>query len=195
MTLQDSRTSVSPVTGVEAVWASRVPVRTLTVVGFAALTAIGARLSVPVPGLVVPMTLQPVAVLLAGALLGSRGGAMSQAVYLAAGAAGLPVFAAGGGAAYLLGPTGGYLVAFPLAAAVAGRAAGVDRRLLAATLWLVAAVAVIHAGGLSWLWISGGQRAIETAGVTVFLLGDILKVAFTLVLARGVGRALMRWRS
>ena len=86
---------------------------------FAAATAAGSRLEIPhVP---VPFTLQTLAVLLAGAFLGARNGAFSQAAYLLAGVAGLPVFAGGSwGAALLLGPTGGYLLAFPLAALVVG---------------------------------------------------------------------------
>lgn len=191
-----SKNSPSPVPVVaEGAPSRNVPVRAVTVLGFAALTAIGARLSVPLPGLAVPMTLQPVAVLLAGALLGSRDGAISQAAYLAAGAAGLPVFAAGGGAAYLLGPTGGYLVAFPLAAALAGGAAGTAKPLWLAVLWLAAGLALIHLGGLSWLWITGGRTAVESVGVAPFLLGDALKVALVLVLVRGVARWRVQRRS
>jgi biotin transport system substrate-specific component len=135
------------------------------------------------------MTLQPAAVLLAGALLGSRAGAASQVVYLAAGLVGLPVFAAGGGAAYLLGPTGGYLLAFPLAAAVAGRACGHRQGLLASGGWLIAALAMIHAGGLSWLWILGGSDLARSVGVMTFLLGDVLKVMLVLAIVRGLRAA------
>lgn len=160
--------------------------RALAVVAFAALTALGARLSVPLPGLVVPMTLQPVAVLLAGLVLGSRAGATSQALYLAIGATGLPVFAAGGGAAYLLGPTGGYLLAFPVAAALAGLASGRERTLPVRAAWLFLGVLAIHAGGLAWLWITGGRELVETVGVTPFLIGDVLKVVLVLALGRGL---------
>ena len=168
------------------------PSRLVAVLAFAGLTAIGARLSVPIPGAGVPFTLQPVAVLLAGLVLGSRAGAMSQAVYLAVGAAGLPVFAAGGGAAYLLGPTGGYLLAFPLAAAVAGLASGKGRGLAVSAVWLVAALAIIHAGGLSWLWITGGRELVQAVGVKPFLIGDVLKIALGLTLARGVRAGVRR---
>ena len=92
------------------------------IVGFAALVALGARLSVPLWP--VPITLQVPFVLLAGALLGARAGAGSMATYLAAGALGLPVFSAGGGPGYFLGPTGGYLVGFVAAAALVGLLAG-----------------------------------------------------------------------
>jgi len=163
----------------------------LGVLGFAALTALGARLSVALPGTAVPMTLQPVAVLLAGVVLGSRAGAASQVAYLAAGALGLPLFAAGGGAAYLLGPTGGYLLAFPVAAAVAGLATDRARGWIGAALVLALALAVIHLGGLAWLWILGGRALVETTGVRVFLLGDLLKVILVLVIVRR-GRGALR---
>ena len=163
----------------------------LGVLGFAALTALGARLSVPLPGTAVPMTLQPVAVLLAGVVLGSRAGAASQVAYLAAGALGLPLFAAGGGAAYLLGPTGGYLLAFPVAAAVAGLATDRARGWFGAALTLALALAVIHLGGLTWLWILGGRALVESTGVGVFLLGDLLKVMLVLAIARW-GRGALR---
>ncbi len=163
----------------------------LGVLGFAALTALGARLSVPLPGTAVPMTLQPVAVLLAGVVLGSRAGAASQVAYLAAGALGLPLFAAGGGAAYLLGPTGGYLLAFPVAAAVAGLASDRARGWFGAALTLALALAVIHLGGLAWLWILGGRALVESTGVGVFLLGDLLKVMLVLAIARW-GRGALR---
>lgn len=163
---------------------TRAPGVILGILGFAALTAIGARLSVPLPGTAIPMTMQPVAVLLAGAILGSRAGAASQVAYLAAGAAGLPVFAAGGGAAYLLGPTGGYLLAFPVAAAVAGLAHAPTRGWISAALALAAALAVIHLGGLAWLGILGGEALIASTGVRPFILGDALKVILVLAIVR-----------
>jgi biotin transport system substrate-specific component len=163
---------------------SRAPGVILGVLGFAALTALGARLSVPLPGLVVPMTLQPVAVLLAGAVLGSRAGAASQVAYLAAGVMGLPVFAAGGGAAYLLGPTGGYLLAFPIAAAIAGLAGKRSGSWIGAALALGAALVVIHLGGLSWLAIIGGESASPASVLRPFILGDALKVLLVLAIVR-----------
>src|SRR5258705_9873904 len=93
-------------------------------VGGAVLVALAAQVSVPLPGTPVPMTLQPMAVLLVGGLLGGPLGAMSMILYLAMGAAGLPVFTPTVpllGAARLFGPTGGYLLAYPIAAWVVGR--------------------------------------------------------------------------
>lgn len=156
----------------------------LGVLGFAALTALGARLSVVLPGTVVPMTLQPVAVLLAGAVLGSRAGAASQVAYLAAGAIGLPVFAAGGGAAYLLGPTGGYLLAFPVAAWIAGLANGRSGSWFRAAAWLGLALVVIHAGGLAWLSILSGESLLSASAVRPFILGDALKILLVLAVVR-----------
>jgi biotin transport system substrate-specific component len=165
--------------------ATRAPGVVLGIFGFAVLTAVAARLSVPLPGTAVPMTMQPVAVLLAGALLGSRAGAASQVAYLTAGLIGLPVFAAGGGAAYLLGPTGGYLLAFPVAAAIAGMAHSGARKWFSSALWLAVALGVIHLGGLAWLGILGGKALIASTGVSPFLLGDALKVLLVLAIVRG----------
>ncbi|MHC4788365.1 MAG: biotin transporter BioY [Planctomycetota bacterium] len=162
------------------------------VLAFAALTAVGARISVPLPGTAVPFTLQPVAVLLAGALLGSRLGAASQLAYLAAGVAGLPVFVAGGGPAYLLGPTGGYLVAFPVAALIAGRFCRAESGVAVWVLGLGAALASIHLGGLAWLSVSAGAERALAVGVTPFLTGDVLKLVLVLVVARGPGRFVRR---
>jgi len=179
-----SREAVRPVNPAVAGVISRAPGVILGVLGFAALTALGARLSAPLPGSVIPMTLQPVAVLLAGVVLGPRAGAASQVAYLAAGTMGLPVFAAGGGAAYLLGPTGGYLLAFPVAAALAGLAGRQANSWFRTALWLAVALAVIHLGGLAWLGVWGGEAVVASAGVGPFLLGDALKVMLVLVIAR-----------
>jgi biotin transport system substrate-specific component len=156
--------------------------RAIGVLAFAAATAFGAKVAIPLPGTPVPFTLQVAFVLLAGALLGARLGAASQLAYLAAGAAGAPVFAAGGGLFYLLGPTGGYLLAFPLAAwvvgAVAGRAGGLMRLAIA----LVAGVAVIYGGGAAWLAVLAGApgRAL-LVGAAPFLALDLAKIVLVLL--------------
>jgi biotin transport system substrate-specific component len=142
----------------------------------------------------VPMTLQPVVVLLAGAILGSRGGAASQATYLLAGAAGLPVFAAGGGAAYLLGPTGGYLLAFPVAAAVAGLWHPGRGGWVRGAVCLGASLAIIHLGGIAWLTIvADGSVAVGNL-LRPFLVGDALKILFVLAVVR-LGPEALRGRS
>src|SRR5213076_1029493 len=104
--------------------------RALAVLLGAALVAIAAQIAIPLPGTPVPMTLQPLAVLLVGALLGPSLGAGSMILYLALGAAGLPVFTPYGlpGLARLVGPTGGYLLAYPVAAFAVGKIAGDGRR-------------------------------------------------------------------
>jgi biotin transport system substrate-specific component len=161
------------------------------VAAFAVLTAIGARISVPLPGTPIPFTLQPVAVLLSGLLLGGALGASSQLMYLAIGAIGLPVFAAGGGLAYLGGPTGGYLLAFPLAAGIAGLIAGADRGVVRIVVGATAALFVIHLSGAAWLslqpWFSGGSIAAFELSFLPFLVGDLLKVAFVALIALGLG--------
>lgn len=144
----------------------------------AALVALGAFLQIPV-GLV-PFTLQPYFVLLAGFLLGSLRGALAVALYLAAGFLGLPVFAGGkAGLAVLLGPTGGFLVGFVLAAAVAGLAErsvfpswGRGLLLGAAAVACVYVPGVVHLAGV--LGVEPGRAM--AVGVVPFLLQDIVKI-------------------
>ncbi len=148
-----------------------------------ALTAAAAQISFPIPGTVVPFTLQPMVVILAGAVLGSRLGAAAQMTYLALGVIGLPVFAASPllpqGAARLLGPTGGYLMAYPIAAFVVGLLAerGFDRRFSTAIAAMLAGVAVIYAGGLGWLAAMhvGDVSLAIAAGAAPFFIADVSK--------------------
>jgi biotin transport system substrate-specific component len=159
-------------------------------VGLGALVvAVAAQVVVPVPFSPVPMTLQPLAVLAVGGILGGAAGLSALLLYLALGILGLPVFAAGGsGLPHLLGPTGGYLLAFPVAAGVAGaligRSSGVLRVLLACAL----AMAIIHVGGVAQLALLGGDTSLAfRVGFVPFLTGDLLKVglAAALILAAG----------
>lgn len=150
------------------------------------LTAIAAQVSIPLPFTPVPFTFQPMVVLVGAAALGSRLGMSSQIVYLALGIAGLPMFAASPtlpqGAARLLGPTGGYLMAYPLAAFVAGWLAerGFDRRYLTAVVAMICGLAVVFAGGLSWLAFftrpAVGIAAAVRVGFTPFIAADLLKL-------------------
>lgn len=165
--------------------------RAVAVVVFAALTAVGAKLAVPLPGTAVPFTLQVFAVLLSGIALGPRLGASSQLLYLGAGITGLPVFVAGGGLAYLLGPTGGYLLAFPVAAAIVGWAAGRSGRVAPMIAGALLGVAFIHLSGLSWLALLGDGSVAFRVGVLSFLPGDVLKIALA-VLIGGRLRAPLR---
>src|SRR5215470_4703551 len=126
-------------------------IRVAAVLLMTALTAAAAQISIPLPFTPVPFTLQPMVVLLGGAALGARLGMSSQLLYLAIGLAGLPVFAASPtlpqGFARLLGPTGGYLMSYPIAAFVAGYLAerGFDRRYVTSVLAMAAGLAVIFA--------------------------------------------------
>jgi biotin transport system substrate-specific component len=150
-----------------------------------ALTAVAAQFSAPIPFTSVPFTLAPLAVMLTGAALGSRLGFLSQALYLAAGAAGLAVFSPSitlpPGAARLVGPTGGYLLAYPVAAFVTGWFAerGWDRRYLTSLASMLIGLAIIFAGGVSWLSLMPGQT-VATAiaqGFLPYIALDLVKAA------------------
>ncbi len=140
------------------------------VIGFAAALAAASQVAFPVPGTAVPMTLQPLVVVLAGICLGPAAGASSMVLYLAAGAAGLPVFAPAGlpGLARLAGPTGGYLIAYPLGAWAAGWLVRFHPRRFAWRAFAAAAgIAVIHVGGVA-------QLAVLTGSLTrAFVLGSL----------------------
>jgi biotin transport system substrate-specific component len=162
------------------------------------LTAIAAQVSIPLPFTPVPFTFQPMVVLLGAAALGPRLGMASQILYLAIGFAGLPVFAASPllpqGAARLLGPTGGYLMAYPFAAFAAGwlAARGFDRRYLSAVISMVCGLAVVFAGGVLWLTIASkppiGFSGALAVGFVPFIIPDLLK----LLVAAGVMPTLWR---
>jgi len=158
------------------------------VAGFAVAMAAASQIAIPLPGTAVPMTLSPLAAILAGLWLGPRAGAASMILYLAAGAAGLPVFAPMGapGVLRLIGPTGGYLLAFPIAAYAAGavsrRFPAYGGRVLAAALGMV----LIHVGGIAQLTILTGS--ITTAvllGSIPFLAMDLVKALVAGALSRG----------
>ncbi len=162
--------------------------RALAVLAGALAVAVASQVALPVPGTPVPVSLAPLAVVLVGGLLGAGTGAAALACYLGLGALGLPVFAPEGlpGAARLLGPTGGYLLAYPFAAAVAGavvaRRASWPRALLAPALGIL----VVYAGGLAQLLVLTGSVARAAAlGAAPFVVADLAKVgAAALVLRR-----------
>ena len=150
------------------------------VVGFALALAAASQVAIPLPGTPVPLTLQPLAVVLAGLWLGPAAGAASMALYIAAGAAGLPVFAPMGapGVLRLLGPTGGYIWSYPAAAFVVAlvgrRVPGFMGRVLAAAL----GIAAIHVGGLAQLTVlTGSVERAATLGTFPFLLIDLVKAS------------------
>lgn len=161
------------------------------IVGGSAVIALCAQIGLGYP---VPVTGQTFAVLMVGALLGSRRGALCLLTYLLEGLAGLPVFSQGkAGVAAFFGPTGGYLVGFVLAAFVVGALSERtwDRRSFTTIAAMVAGNLVIYACGLAWLWclahvfaksLGGGLLAV---GVYPFLMGDLLKIALAAVLLPG----------
>jgi biotin transport system substrate-specific component len=164
--------------------------RRAVAIGLGALcVALAAQMAVPVPLSPVPMTLQPLAVLVVGGLLGATSGLAALVTYLVLGIAGLPVFAGGSaGSVHLIGPTGGYLLAFPLAAglvgALVGRRFGVLRVLAACALGMV----VIHVGGVAQLALLGGDPALAfRVGFVPFLTGDLLKVGLAAAVILGAG--------
>lgn len=151
------------------------------VMGFALLTALGAQVRIPLTP--VPITMQTFFVLLGGLMLGSRLGASAQALYVGLGALGVPMFAGGAlGFAYLLGPTGGYLVGFVAAAWLVGQLArGLDPKDPRAAWQVMAVLAAgtvaIYVPGVYWLarMTGMGFRSALVAGVLPFLPTDALK--------------------
>jgi biotin transport system substrate-specific component len=176
------------------------------------LLVLCAQIAFPLPWTPVPLTLQTFGVLLIAVFFGARTSALAALLYLVEGAAGLPVFQPFGapGAARLFGPTAGYLLAFPVAAFVAGRlteilsaraaaarrreaetgrAAGTGRGVfdwLAIAAALLAGEAIIVAGGWAWLASLIGGGAALAQGVLPFLAGDLVKAAAVATIARSL---------
>jgi len=163
--------------------------RAVAVVLGAALVAAAAQVTGVIPGTPVPFPLQPLAVLIVGGLLGPSLGASSLILYLLLGAAGLPVFTPIGlpGAARLIGPTGGYLLAYPAAAFAVGRLIGKGDGMRTARIALagLAGLALIHLGGLAQLLILTGSAAqAARLGTLPFLVGDLGKLAIAVLVLR-----------
>ena len=155
---------------------------------FFMLTALGAFVRIPLPWTPVPITLQTLFVLLAGLALGGTLGGASSLCYLAIGSLGLPIFAgAAGGLSQVAGPTGGYLIAFPIASWVVGRAAGREAGWLMASLAVLLGTLVIYvlgAGNLAVILNCGPGKAFQL-GVLPFVVGDALKAALALGIYQG----------
>lgn len=149
------------------------------VVLFSAFVALTAQVEIPLWP--VPLTLQTLGVLFTGAVLGSQRGALALLLYLTEGALGLPVFAGGAsGVGYMLGPTGGYLVGFVVAAGVVGWLAqrGWDRRLVWAAVAMVIGNVIIYVCGVAWLAVFLGDLwGALVKGMLLFVVGDLIKIA------------------
>lgn len=152
----------------------------------AALIAVGALIALPVPGIPVPIVLQTFFIYITGLLLGARWGTVAVAVYLIAGACGLPVFAGGsGGVARLAGPTGGFLVGFVPGVAVIGALADRLRGAAGDLAAMAGGTVVIYLPGVLWLAQVTGMSPIAAAAAMVpFLAGDALKMAAVLPVVR-----------
>src|SRR5947208_13120025 len=158
----------------------RAAVDVLLVAGGSVLIALAAQIAIPLPFTPVPLTMQPLAVLFVGIALGSTRGAAAATLYLLEGLGGLPVFAQGhGGALWLAGPTAGYLCSYPAAACLAGwfSERGWGSTVLRAVAGMLAALALIYAGGWAWLATLTSPRAALAAGVLPFILADAIKIA------------------
>lgn len=156
---------------------------------FVLATSFGAYVAVPLPLTPVPVTLQTLFVLLAGSVLGARAGAGAMAMYLALGASGAPVFSFGGaGLPWLLGPTGGYLLAMPAAAYLVGAAAGRDAGWLRLVVGLALGTVTLYLGGVAQLLLLTGREpgALLAVGVLPFLVGDVAKILAATLLTRSV---------
>ncbi|MCA0206509.1 MAG: biotin transporter BioY [Proteobacteria bacterium] len=160
--------------------------------GGAALITLGAKIQIPFWP--VPMTLHTLAVFFLAAMLGPRLGFAAMAAYLAAGSLGMPVFSGtperGIGLAYMAGPTGGYLAGYLLGAGLTGWLAQ-GRGLIGRFLAMLAGLAVVYALGLAWLALYVPAPGLLAAGLTPFLLGDLVKLA----LASGLIAAIARLRT
>lgn len=155
--------------------------------------ALMAHLAIPLPFNPIPFTGQTFAILLVGALFGKKLGALTVAMYVAEGAAGLPVFAMGAGPAYVAGPTGGYLLGCIAAAWITGALAerGWDRSVPRAALAMLAGNAAIYVFGLAWLSRFVDSGILLQTGLYPFIITDLLKMSLAAI-ALPAGWSLIR---
>lgn len=151
------------------------------------MMVLAARASIYLPFTPVPITLQTLVVMLMGATLGSRRGALAMLLYLIEGASGLPVFAGGGGILYLLlAPSAGYLWSYPFAAFAVGYLCerNLDRRLLTSIFVMLPGTCIIYAIGVTWLGIVAHLNLWQaiSAGMLPFLPGDLIKMIIAAIL-------------
>ncbi len=183
----NERTLIEHAQAVHQPAARALRVALLVIVGSLLLTV---SAKVQIPFWPVPVTMQTFVVMVLGLGYGGRLATATVALYLAQGALGLPVFAAGGGIAYFTGPTGGFLIGFLVAAGLLGWLAdrGWNRTVPRALAAAFAGAVVMFT--LGWAWLAGlvGPLQAFTSGVAPFLLGDLLKVLGTAVTIVGVQR-------
>ena len=164
---------------------------------FAALTAVGALIRIPIPVSPVPLTLQVFFVLLTGLVLGSRWGATGMAVYVMLGIIGFPVFSGGSsGIGVILGPAGGYLIGFVMGAFITGLTVEkLGRSTIVMVTAMVAGLMVIYASGVLQLFIVADLPSIWGAvviGVVPFLIGDMIKLVAAFAVAKRIGNIIER---
>ncbi|GLV46955.1 biotin biosynthesis protein BioY [Thermus sp. LT1-2-5] len=188
----------------KTLWPRRTLARDLSLILAGSLfVALTAQVAIPLPFTPVPLTLQTLGILLVGAALGSRLGFLALLAYLLEGAMGLPVFAGGtGGVAKILGPTGGFLLAFPLAAGLVGflvERFGLDRSFLGTLLAMLLGNALLYLVGLPWLgaWLMGvdkftGVGGLLAMGLFPFIPGDLVKAVLAALLLPTAWRFLGR---
>jgi biotin transport system substrate-specific component len=152
--------------------------RAIGILVAAAALALASQFALPLPGTPVPLTLQPLVIVLAGLVIGPMDAAMAMVLYLGLGAAGLPVFQPIGapGLARLLGPTGGYLLAYPVAAAVAGWLGAGRESFASRALAAMAGILVLYVGGIAQLAVLTGSLATAAlVGALPFVAADAVK--------------------
>lgn len=162
----------------------------LGVAGFVLALAAASQVAIPIPGTPVPLTLQPMLVVLSGLMLGPGAGAASMVAYLCLGAIGVPVFAPIGapGVARFFGPSGGYLIAYPAAAYIAGFVARRVPSLAGRFAGAALGIAALYAGGIAQLTILTGSAGGAVAlGITPFAALDALKALGAALIARPRG--------
>jgi len=165
-------------------WARQVAI----VIAASLFVALCARVAVPIPGTPVPLTLQNFGVLAVGLLVGSRRGFAALSLYLVEGAFGLPVFSPailGSGITHLVGPTGGFLMAYPLVAFIAGYIyEHSSRRFGWAAVSAAAAELLLFAGGLSWLAVLTHSASLALKyGLYWFVFAEVIKVLMAAAVA------------
>jgi len=148
----------------------------ILVLSFSIITGLAAKLKIEIGA--VPITMQTLVVLLSGALLGSKRGALSQVTYLFFGLAGIPWFARGGGMAYLLSPTFGYIIGFVFAAFLVGWLCekGFDRKIKTAMISMLIGNLLLYIPGLLWLARFVEFEKVLAIGLYPFIPGDLMKI-------------------